>query len=57
MRSALSSVEGVTDIDTNTSDRTCTFVAPAGLDVEATLNKFANEGNRHIKGWSLNEDE
>jgi len=57
VRSALNTVEGIADIKTNPSDNSCSFNAPAGMDVTATLNKFAEEGNRHIKGWSLAKDD
>lgn len=52
MRSALTKVDGISDIETNISERSCSFTAPADLDVEAVLNKFAEEGNEHIAGWA-----
>ncbi len=56
MRSALKTVDGIADIKTDPSDNSCSFSAPADLDVKATLDKFAEDGNRHIKGWSLAEE-
>jgi hypothetical protein len=49
-------VDGIADIKTDPSDNSCSFSAPADLDVKATLDKFAEDGNRHIKGWSLAEE-
>ncbi len=57
MRSALTTVDGIVEIETNVSDHTVTFKAPADLDVKATLDKFVEEGNKKIKDWSLNKDE
>ena len=48
----MKSVDGIADLKTDTSERSCSFSAPADLDVEAVLNKFADEGNKHIAGWS-----
>ena len=56
MRRALTTVDGIADIETNPSDNSCSFKAPAGLDVKATLDKFAEDGNKQIKGWSLAGD-
>ena len=55
MRTALTKVDGIADIKTNPNDNTCSFKAPADLDVEKTLNEIAEGGNQHIKGWSLDE--
>ena len=52
MRSALTSVDGITEIELDAGSASGTFVAPADLDVKATLDKFAEEGNKHIAGWS-----
>lgn len=51
VRKALTSVEGIVDIKTNPQDNTCTFTAPGELNVKAMLDKFAEGGNMHIKGW------
>ncbi len=56
MRTALTAVDGIAEIKTNLGDNTCSFNAPEGMDVAATLNKIVEEGNRHIKGWSLSEE-
>jgi copper chaperone CopZ len=57
VRTALTSVDGITEIETDPSGQKCTFSAPAGLDVKATLNKIAEDGNKHIKDWSFAENE
>jgi copper chaperone CopZ len=55
VRRALKSVDGVVDIETDPKTQSCTFSAPADLDVEAVLNKFQDEGHKHISGWSKAE--
>ena len=55
VKKALATVESITDVALDSSTQTAKFKAPADLDVAATLNKFAEEGNSHIKGWSLVE--
>jgi len=57
VRTALTAVDGIADIKTNPSDRSCTFNAPKDLDVTATLNKIVEDGNKHIKDWSLAGEE
>ena len=53
MRSALTKVEGVSDIETDVNDRICSFkLADANVDIEAKLNELADT-NEHIKGWSM----
>jgi hypothetical protein len=52
VKGALAGVTGVSDIKTDISGRSCTFSAPKDLDVAATLNKLADDGNKHIAGWS-----
>ncbi len=56
MRRALNTVDGIADIETNPADNSCSFKAPVDLDVKETLDKFAEEGNKHIAGWSLQEE-
>ena len=56
MRRALDSVDGIADLETDIDERSCSFSAPADLDVAAVLNKFAEEGNKHIAGWSKADD-
>ena len=53
MKNALTGVNGVVEIETNTSDNSCVFKAPADLNVEKTLNEIAEAGNKHIQGWEL----
>lgn len=55
MKNALTAVDGVVEIVTNPSDNTCSFKAPANLNVEKTLNEIADAGNKHIKDWALDE--
>lgn len=52
VKKALDSVGTITDIELDASSTSGTFKAPADLDVDAMLNKFADEGNKHIAGWS-----
>jgi hypothetical protein len=54
---ALNTIDGIADIVTNPKDRSCSFSAPADLDVEAVLNKFQDEGHKHISGWSKAGDD
>ncbi len=52
MRSALSKVDGVSDIKTNVGSRLCTFkLASKDMDIEAKLDELART-NTHIAGWS-----
>ena len=55
MRRALTSVDGIIDIKLDYKSASGTFRAPEDLDIEETLNKFADEGNKHIAGWSMVE--
>lgn len=57
MRGALTAVEGIIDIQTNVADHTCTFSAPADLDVDAMLDKIIEGGTKQVEGWSLNNDD
>jgi hypothetical protein len=50
----LTSVDGVTDIELDASSTSGTFKAPAGLDVDAMLNKMAEE-NSKFADWSKAE--
>ena len=50
MRAALESVE-ITDINTDVENRTVSFVAPAGMDVDAELNKLVEKTSKLDK-WS-----
>jgi hypothetical protein len=55
VRSALTAVEGVSNIQTNpnSSPPLCTFeFANASLDIKAKLDELGST-NPHIKGWSL----
>ena len=52
MKKALATVDGITDVELDPGSTSGTFVAPAELDVKATLDKLAEEGNKHIAGWS-----
>ncbi|MDH3717765.1 MAG: hypothetical protein OES79_06545 [Planctomycetota bacterium] len=55
MRSALTAVEGVSNIQTNpnASPPLCTFeFANTSLDIKARLDELGST-NPHIKGWSL----
>lgn len=58
MRSALTKVEGVSDIQTDPTAEggpICTFkLADASFDIKAKLNELAAT-NEHIKGWSMAE--
>lgn len=51
VRAALVTVDGIENIKTDPATNSCTFTAPAKLDVKATLDKFAAGGNKHIEGW------
>jgi|TARA_B110000495_G_C23035860_1_gene618584 hypothetical protein len=53
VQNALNGVNGVVQIETNPKDNSCVFKAPAGLNVENTLNEIAEAGNKHIQGWEL----
>ena len=55
MKNALTGVTGVVQIETNPADNTCVFKAPAGLNVEKTLNEIAEAGNKHIQGWEMGD--
>ena len=55
MKKALATVDGISDVDCNVGDNSCTFSAPAKLDVEATLDKLVEGGSEHIKDWSKAE--
>jgi copper chaperone CopZ len=52
VRDALAKVDGITDVECDTSTTTCTFKAPKDLDVDAKLNEIVDAGNKHVKGWS-----
>jgi hypothetical protein len=49
VRSALEP-KGIKDIDVDCSSKTCTFKAPADLDLDATLNELADM--KQFKGWT-----
>ena len=49
---SLGEVDGIANITTNVEAKTCTFEAPASMDVEAVLNKVAEKGAHQAKGWS-----
>lgn len=57
MRRALTGVEGIADLKTDLGEQSCSFQAPANMDVEAMLNKIADDGNEHIAGWSKADDD
>jgi len=50
VRDALESVK-ITDIKTDTGNRTVSFVAPAGMDVDAELTKLAETASK-LKDWT-----
>lgn len=53
MRSALTKVEGITDLQTDVPSRMATFkVTDENLDVKAKLDEFS-ETNSHIRGFSI----
>ncbi len=53
MRSALTKIDGVSDIETDIPSRICTFkLANNDLDIEAKLDELG-ESNTHIAGWSM----
>ena len=54
VKGALEKVDGITDIECDTSTTTCTFKAKKDLDVDAKLNEIVEAGNTHVKGWSRN---
>lgn len=56
MKKALATVDGISDVDCDTSDRSCTFKAPAGFDVDKALNELVEGGkeNGKMKNWSKN---
>lgn len=53
MRDALESVK-ITEINTNVGDRTVSFVAPAGMDVEVELNKLVDVTAK-LKDWTKSD--
>ena len=55
VKGALAAVDGIGEVETNVRDNTCSFNAPEAMDVAATLNQIVENGNLHIKGWSLVE--
>jgi copper chaperone CopZ len=55
VKKALATVDGITDVELDSKTTTGKFSAPADLDVAATLNKFVEDGNKHIKDWSMVE--
>lgn len=53
MRSDLAAIPGVSNINTNTEDRTASFELEEGsVDIEAKLAELG-ETNEHIAGWSM----
>lgn len=52
---ALTSVDGVSDIELDETKTCGTFKAPADLDVTATLDKLVEGGADKMKGWSVAE--
>jgi len=49
----LEKVDGIVDINTNTTDRTCSFkVTEPDLDYEAKLNELA-ETNEHLAEFEI----
>jgi len=52
VKDALATVDGITDVDLDSKNACGSFTAPADLDVAAMLDKFADDGNKHIAGWS-----
>lgn len=55
MKKALESLDGVADIDLDTSKTCGSFTAPADMDIEAELNKLVEGGASKMKGWSKAE--
>jgi hypothetical protein len=58
VKTALATVDGIEGVETSApgpDGGTCSFNAPADLDVEATLNKLVEGGASKIKGWSKAE--
>ena len=55
VKKALATVDGITDVELDSKNTCGSFTAPADLDVAAMLDKFADEGNKHIAGWSKAE--
>jgi len=53
VRAALTAVDGIAEIKTNPKDNTCSFNAPEAMDVAAALNQIVEDGNQHVKGWTL----
>lgn len=53
MRSDLSAVQGVSEVETNLDDKTCTFQLEGDLDVDQLLNELAASNNK-MKDWSHN---
>jgi len=53
VRSALTKVEGITDLKTDVPSRLCSFkVTDENLDIKAKLKELA-KNNSHIKGYSI----
>lgn len=56
VRAALTkSVDGITNLATDPKDHSCSFDAPAGVNVKAILDKIADGGNAHVKNWAFVE--
>jgi len=55
VRTALTAVDGITDIETNVEENSCSFTAPDGMDVAATLNEIVESGVKQVKDWKLAE--
>lgn len=53
VQKALATLDGVEEIKTNVEDKTCTFKAPADMNVKATLDKFVKDGNKQLADWSI----
>jgi len=54
VRSALD-LDGITNLETNTADRECTFTVDHDkIDINAKLKEL-DASNKHVAGWSLLE--
>ena len=48
---------GFTNLKTNLKENCATFEVADDFDFEAKLNEIVEDGNKHVKGWSLPKKE
>ena len=57
VKDALATVDDIEIVKADSKDQSLVVKVPADFDVEAVLNKFQDDGHKHISGWKKADDD